>query len=441
MTVKRRKAPAAWQAAARAVARWLERGERLDAVVESALRALAGAERARAQQLVLSAVRHFGRLDAAQQSLIRRTPRPMGRAVLLVMGGELLAAFDETGSAAKIVHHAVEQAKALLSPAEARMVNAVGRKLADRLAAQREPAPEAGAAELAEFFSHPAWLVKRWLKQFGAKAARALLAWNQTPGMLHARWRPAGETPASTGSVQAPEWFRPTAWPEFFEVPPGRWDEIEPLLAAAKIYLQDPSTRLAVDLLAPQAGETILDACAAPGGKTLFIADRMSRGRIVAMDLPGTRWMRLKENLARLPAGVAAVPIEGDLRQMKAEFFRERDLPENFSAVLLDVPCSNTGVMRHRVDVKWRLRPGDFVRHASQQRELLAAAARFVAQGGRLVYSTCSLDPEENEKAVEAFLAKEGGRKFALDAQVVNRPWENGCDGAGVFRLRRKSSG
>jgi 16S rRNA (cytosine967-C5)-methyltransferase len=219
---------------------------------------------------------------------------------------------------------------------------------------------------------------------------------------------------------------------------------VERLLADGKIYLQDPAARLAVELLAPQAGETALDLCASPGGKSLLIADALAAaaapagtapaGRVVAVDLPGARLERLKENLARV-RGAEAVLAPGDVRQ-PGGFLRERGLPGHFAAVLIDVPCSNTGVMRHRVDVKWRLREGDIGRHARQQAELLAAAARLVAPGGRLVYSTCSLEAEENENVVAAFL-RGPGREFSREAQVWSRPWETGHDGAGAFRLRR----
>jgi 16S rRNA (cytosine967-C5)-methyltransferase len=418
----------AWPAAVQAVSRWLERGERLDTLLETRLHGLAGAERARAQQLVLGVARHLGRIEAALRRLVPRQPRPLARAVLVTIGAELIAAGASEGRPAKIVHHAVGQAKSLLSLPEVKLVNAVGRKLAGVLAAQTEPVAGANAAEWAEFFSHPVWLVERWRGQFGDDAARALLAWDQMPGVMHARWR-AAEAP--------PEWLQPAGWPGFFEAAAGRWADLEPLLAAGKFYLQDPSTRHAVGLLAPQPGETVLDLCAAPGGKSLFMADAMQRGQVVAVDLPGARLARLRENLAHAPAGVKTVLVEGDVRRVNGVFFRAQGLPEKFSAVLLDAPCSNSGVMRHRVDVKWRLQPGDFARHARQQLGLLEAAAPLVAPGGRLVYSTCSLDAEENERVVAAFLAGPGG-EFTLEAHVLSRPPESRCDGAGVFLLRKK---
>ena len=233
-----------------------------------------------------------------------------------------------------------------------------------------------------------------------------------------------------------PAFLKPTAWSGFFEIASGRWSEVEPLLRGGKIYVQDPGTRLAVELLAPKAGESVLDLCAAPGGKSLMIADAMKSGRLVAMDLPGARVDRLKENLARA-AGVEVALVQADLLESPAMSLREHKLPESYDAVLLDAPCSNTGVMRHRADVKWRLQEGDFKKHPKQQLALLHAAARLVAPGGRLVYSTCSIDTEENERVIKAFFDSRAGGPFKLEATAISCPWVTSHDGAGAFLLQR----
>jgi len=415
----------AWAAAVRLLIRWLDRAERADALLEGLPRTLTSAERSRVQHLFLGVLRHLSRLEREVGRRVERAPRLRVRAVLLTAGFELIEGGEE-GHVARVVHHAVEQAKRLTSASEARLVNAVVRRMAEGLA---EPLPtELTAVALARRFSHPEWLVARWLGSFGAEATLRLLELHQTPARIHVRWRGEG--------VAVPDWLRPTSAPSFFEVPAGRWSEVLALRQAGQLYIQDPATRHAVDLLQPLAGETLLDACAAPGGKSVSIADRLQRtGRLVSLDLPGPRLDRLRENLAEV-RGVRVDIVGIDLETARAETFREQGLPDQFAGVLLDVPCSNTGVMRHRVDVRWRLQAGDIGRHASQQLGLLRAAAGRVAPGGRLVYSTCSLEREENEGVVEAFLASPAGRGWTLEDQVVARPWVTGEDGAGAFRLR-----
>ncbi|HEY0947349.1 MAG TPA: RsmB/NOP family class I SAM-dependent RNA methyltransferase [Opitutaceae bacterium] len=421
----------AWPTAARLLVRWLDLNERVDALLEGLPRTWPRAERARCQALLFGAVRNLGRIESHLTTLLARPPRARVRAVLLLAGYELIEGGGD-GHTARVVHHAVEQAKALASPAEARLVNAVVRKLATALAAEAEPGPQASTKALAAYFSHPQWLVDRWWAQFGPEATRALLAWNQRPAPLYARWRLRERGPTDAELA----WLVPTPWAGFYEIKPGHWADAEPLLASGVLYVQDPATRLAVELLAPQAGEAVLDACAAPGGKSVAIADAMGRGRVVAIDLPGPRIERLKSNLALAPSGVDVALVPADLAKNARKLLEEFSLPLEYPAVLIDVPCSNTGVMRHRVDVKWRLQEGDFHKHAQQQLALLSGAARYVAPGGRLVYSTCSLDADENERVVEAFRRKSAGR-FDLVDQRMSRPWETGHDGAAVFLLRR----
>ena len=420
-----------WVAAAGLVERWLARSERVDTLLEGLAPSLTAQERARAQHLFYGVVRWASRLESALAGLMTREPRTKVKAVLLIAGFELLEAGDgrpEAGTEliAKIVHHAVERAKGVCSPKEAGLVNAVARKMAARLAEK--------PADLATELAHPEWLVARWTRQFGAATTRQLLEWNQQPAPVYARWRI--ESPV-------PEFLAPTKWPGFHEVKAGHWDEVRRLANEGAIYLQDPSTRLCLELLAPQAGETILDACAAPGGKSLFIADMMKAGKVVALDEPvapgksDIRLVRLKENLARAPAGVEVALVQADLRSAGSVYYRNLSLPESYDAVLLDAPCSNTGVMRHRIDVKWRLQDGDFARHGQQQLELLHAAARLVRPGGRLVYSTCSIDADENESVIKGFFDSRAGGPFKLEQQILATPWTDGHDGAGAFLFRK----
>ena len=428
-----------WVAAVGLAERWVARSERVDALLEGLAPGLTGQERARAQHLFYGVVRWSSRLEAALDGLMMHPPRTKVRAVLLVAGFELLesaaaAQAASDGGVAKIIHHAVEQAKSVASPKEAKLVNAVMRKMSARLAVK--------STDLAIEFAHPEWLVTRWLRQFGPEITRQLLTWNQQPAPVYARWRPAFAGAGAAQSERAvPEFLAPTAWAGFYEVKAGKWAEVRQLANEGVIYLQDPSTRLCIDLLAPQPGEVILDACAAPGGKSLFIADVMKAGKIVALDQPAEpgkidlRLLRLKENLARSPQGVAVAMIEADLTQVGSVFYKNLNLPESYDAVLLDAPCSNTGVMRHRIDVKWRLQDGDFARHAEQQVELLHAAARLVKAGGRIVYSTCSVDATENEQVIKTFFDSRAGGPFKLARSMSAYPWVDGHDGAGAFLL------
>lgn len=432
MAVNETSRSGAWPAAVHLLVRWREQGERVDTLLERAeVSALGRAERGRCQSLLFGTVRHLGRVEAALEPLLARPPRAVLWAVLVTAGYELIEAAGDAGTEARVVHHAVEQAKTLASGPEARLVNAVVRKLVPALGPGAS-APASGASDeaLAAWYSHPAWLVARWRELCGEEATLALLAWNQTAASVHVRWR--GVAPAAE---EVPAWLRATPWAGFYEVVAGHWAELEPWLAEGRLYVQDPATRLAVELLAPEAGETVLDLCAAPGGKSLALADALGgAGRVVAMDLPGARLERLKSNLTHATTEVAVVG--GDVLREGQRVLAARGLPERYAAVLIDVPCSNTGVMRHRVDVKWRLQETDFHKHGLQQLALLEAAARLVAPGGRLVYSTCSLDPEENEQVVATFVGRSGG-EFTVEASRAATPWADGHDGAAAFRLRR----
>ena len=431
-----------WSTAVRLLTQWLEEGERVDTLLDQLPRTVVGQDRARCQSLLYGTVRHFGRLQAHLERLVARPPRPRLQAILSVAGYEMIDGGDEH-HVARVVHHAVEQAKTLASEAEARLVNAVLRKLGAELARETEPPKLASAEVLAPYYSHPEWLVRRWLTQFGATSTRALLEWNQRPAVVYARWRLLDRAPSPEELV----YLAPTSWETYYEIRPGHWPDVTKLIEAGVIYLQDPSTKLSIQLLDPEPGETILDGCAAPGGKSVAIADAMLRGRpdatgvsagrIIAFDLPTVRIERLKENLARV-RGVDVAIVQGDLSEGAGGVLKLHELPHQYSAVLLDVPCSNTGVMRHRVDVRWRLQENDMAKHGRQQLALLNAASRLLSPKGRLVYSTCSLDAEENEQVVNTFLGRAGDR-FRLIKSEISRPWETGYDGAAAFLIQRFS--
>ena len=202
-----------------------------------------------------------------------------------------------------------------------------------------------------------------------------------------------------------------------------------PSFAEGKYYLQDPSTLASVQELDPRSGENILDLCAAPGGKTTALAQRMQdTGAILAVDINERRMDRLRDNAARL--GHTCI---------QPKLLSEIDLKTAgpFDRILIDAPCSNTGVMRRRVDVRWRLQARELPTLARKQLELLRIAAPRLKPGGVMVYSTCSLEAEENEGVVEAFLKK--ARNFSCETQRTLTPMADGVDGAFAARLRKES--
>ena len=188
-------------------------------------------------------------------------------------------------------------------------------------------------------------------------------------------------------------------------------------------YIQDPSTLLAPALLDPQPGENILDLCAAPGGKTTFLAQLMhNEGKIIASDSDPSRLRMVKDNCARL--GVTCVETISDFRFPISDFDK----------ILVDAPCSNTGVMRRRVDLRWRITAEEILRLQKTQLELLNQAATKLKPGGTLVYSTCSLEPEENSEVVKQFLAAQPHFKLETERQLL--PFTDGVDGAYVAKLK-----
>ncbi len=201
----------------------------------------------------------------------------------------------------------------------------------------------------------------------------------------------------------------------------------------------DAAGRLPVQLLNPIRGENVLDLCASPGGKSVLIAEHVqgSSSLLVSLDRPGSRMPRLHRNLAGIKDLRFRV-VESDLLDANPETFEAQSLPGFYDAVLIDVPCSNTGVLRRRPDAKWRLVPGQIRACADLQSKLLHRASDFVRAGGRLVYSTCSIEPEENEGVVESFLKRKAGDFKLIDCSL-SKPWEREHDGGAAFLLSRKS--
>jgi 16S rRNA (cytosine967-C5)-methyltransferase len=278
--------------------------------------------------------------------------------------------------------------------------------------------------------SHPQFIVERWQRHFGTERAEKLCEWNNLPAPVYAR--------INLLRIDRTEFLR--AYPESRPVPDNpNFVEVSSLpsdaLERGHCYVQDPSAAIACQLLDPQPGEKILDTCAAPGGKTGYVAQLMDNlGTIVACDRDPQRLQILKENMARL--GVSIV-------HMLRHDWSRGHLPSQiasvapFDRILIDAPCTNTGVMRRRVDLKWRLRQTDFDRMQQRQIEIIRAVLQLLKPGGLIVYSTCSLEPEENEEVVRCILAELP--ILRLEVKRDSLPFRDGFDGAFAAKFIRTS--
>ena len=351
-----------------------------------------GPDRAFVQDLVYTVVRRFRPLRNILGELVPRWPKGELEALLLVGGAQLLYMPDVPDFAA--VNETVAAAKSRTNETVAKAVNAVLRNLIRRRA---EFAAHLLNADLAERESFPNALVSRWIDRYGAAGAEALAKWHNTPADTYLAYPPK----SGKGFVLLPHGQRVMDMPGYEE---------------GEFIVQDPATALAIELLDVHPGQNALDFCAAPGGKTVQIAWRMEgKGRLVAQEVKPARLKHLRENLARIRLDwVESVP--------------EVAPDALFDRVLVDTPCSNSGVLRRRPDARWRWTKARLAEMVKQQETILAAAAEHVSPGGLLVYSTCSNEPEENADRIEAFLATHPHFKEIARRESV--PHLSGHDGA-----------
>lgn len=276
--------------------------------------------------------------------------------------------------------------------------------------------------------SHPQFLIDRWTGNFGEPETEKLCDWNNSPAPIYARINHLkisdDDFLTQVGSARyADRDGVPTNFVCLTNLP-------NEALADGHCYIQDPSTAAACSLLDPRPGQRVLDACAAPGGKSGYIAELMRNdGFLLSCDRDPLRVATLRENLGRL--GVA-------ITECRQHDWLAGDAPaeEAFDAILVDAPCSNTGVMRRRIDVRWRLTPDDFSRMAAGQLEIVRATVGLLKPGATLVYSTCSIEPEENEDVVRRVLAS--FPFLELVDQVSILPFRDGFDGAFAAKLIRQ---
>ena len=377
---------------------------------------------------MLGVLRWQIQLDHQLQVLLKRPNAKLDSEVRIALrlGAFQLLHMDRIPARAAI-DESVEMAKQAGHRFASGMVNAVLRKLGTSRFTFSEGTP----AELALAQAHPAWMVERWASHYGLEAARLLCRHGQTQprGAIRLAQCAVGErepvgVPSAPPSLQedAKRMGRPSVEAELAQA--GIVLETGELLASARtvisgdvtataafqegrVRLQDEGSQLVAEIAGQ--GSTILDCCAAPGGKTLVLAERNPQARIVACESSAARLEQLTKRLAPLGDRV-------ECRLADAAALNEQSA---YDLVLADVPCSGTGTLGRNPEIRHRLRPADLARQAERQRAILAAALRAVRPGGCVVYSTCSLEPEENEQVIAAVLAgAANARQLSLQPRV-----------------------
>ena len=420
----------------------LRGGELLDPVFDRRAAVLDARDRRWVRELVYGTLRRRAMLDALLSERVRGGLARLDADVtdLLRLGAYQLLHMRSVPAYAAIAQ-TVEMTKRRHGIGASKLVNAVLRRVDRERGALAVPTPSDPVDALALRHSHPRWLVARWVARWGAEATEQLLAANNREAPLVAR--PYGIVREQLEATLE------SAGVHVAEVPLAR-DSIElvgPVSSFTELgafrqglfFMQDPGASLVTDYAAVEPGCIAADLCAAPGGKSLELSRRASV--VVAADVSFGRLQRVIDNARRVDAR-GVLPLVADAR-----FPALRPL----DAVLVDVPCTGTGTFRRHPDARWRLKPSDLAVMGALQRAIIRSAAAVVRPGGLLVYSTCSLEPEENDAQIESFLADhpdfslepppEGAvPAAALDAGRLRvLPQRHGTDGAFAARLRRSA--
>jgi 16S rRNA (cytosine967-C5)-methyltransferase len=423
------------QIAARVLSQRRANGEFVEDLLEHALAdaQLSSADRGLCQEIVYGIVRWQATLDWLIARKTNGREQKPALQNLLRLGLYQIFWLDRIPDHAA-VHETVELAKQNGFGPQAGFVNAILRGYLREFDETKKILAELKISNPAIGFSHPQWLVEKWRKSFGAEKTAQLLEWNNTPPKTFARVN----TLKTDAAKLIERWREENVEYDFvtrdwtgenlaFELKSHAPLNSLGSFRAGWFYIQDPSTLLAPRELGAQPGETILDLCAAPGGKTTFIAQLMNNeGKIVACDISEERLKLVQENCARLGVTCVETVLSSTLNSQ----------PSAFNRILVDAPCSNTGVMRRRVDLRWRISPEEILRLRHTQLDLLKLAATKLKPGGVLIYSTCSLEPEENSEVVKEFLREH--KNFKLESERELLPFADNVDGAFVARLNQR---
>jgi 16S rRNA (cytosine967-C5)-methyltransferase len=432
------------------ILRDVRNGTRADESFEQRAAGLDGRQRAFTMELAYGAIRWRDRLDYHLDALLKRGIDTLPPDVISILElGVYQIVFLERVPVWSAVDESVELVNHALPDGVARwatgLVNAVLRNV-DR---QRQDLPlpdsEDPILHLAIKHSHPKWMVARWLAAFGAETTEALLESNNRRPHLHLAINVQVATTSAVldALVDAGIEARPHPdKPDAVVVGRGTPPTALPGWAEGWFWVQDVGSQWVTDVVEARPEDRVLDACAAPGTKLCGLLAKAPTIRALAVDIDVARLQRIRDNVHRLGLTEPWL-VASDARSVPTA--------AQFSVVLADVPCTGTGVLRRRVDARWRRSPGDVETFAAFQRELLTQLADRVAPGGTLVYATCSLEPEENDRVVTAFLADHqefrcvpvGGDASARHRDghyLMTRPWSGDLDGFFAARLVREAA-
>ena len=434
--------PAPARVAALEILRHVRRGRFADHALERVAADLEPSDRRLAQEIAYGVLRLRGALDEALRPLVRGGIERLDPDVLdtLRIGAYQILELDRVPDYAA-VSEAVTAARLAAGEGAARLINAVLRRLGRQGATVPEPPADDTVDYFSSWGSHPEWLIRRWVGRFDRAELASLVRYDNARPAVYLRV--LGDRDTAVERLKAAGIAcQPAGAPGELG---GRSIRLESpsvvqVLELVPGVIQDPAASAVVDYADPDPGSVIADLCAAPGGKAALLT--AGGNRVWALDLSRVRALFLIEVRKRLSLECLRVVV-GDAR---------RPPLASVDAVLLDVPCTGTGTLARNPDARWRLRPSDLDALVAAQRDMLEAAADLVAPGGVLVYSTCSLEPEENEEQVARFL--ERNRGYTLEAPgpgTVPReclqddgsyfvvPGRHGFDGAYAARLRRKA--
>ncbi|HUA12313.1 MAG TPA: 16S rRNA (cytosine(967)-C(5))-methyltransferase RsmB [Solirubrobacteraceae bacterium] len=400
MAAERADAPApARRCAYRVLRRVFEDGAFTGPALQHAASGLDARDRALAMRLAYGAVQRRGTLDALIERLARRPARRIDAPLLAALRlGLYELVYSQGAPAHAVVNDAVELAGEQ-SRAGRGLVNAVLRRAAREGAeALLAPFDDRTAEHAALLYSHPRWVSELWWEELGADAARALMAADNEPGELALRANTLVTDAAELAAALPVASHRDERLHEAL-VLDGPLDSSRDTLFAHGAYLAQSRAAMFVSrALAPEAGQRVLDLCAAPGGKSTHLAALAGDGgEVLAVERNPARARELRATAERMRAASVRVLV-ADAAEPLAD-------AGDFERVLVDPPCSGLGTLQARPDLRWRVQPGDIAALAALQRRILENGASHLCPGGMLVYSTCTIGTEENEPVIKSFLA------------------------------------